>query len=98
MNPMNPMNADTIKLELLRETILACVAAASPNAVTLAIVRLHCRMTGFGGIAETVLLSELDYLLDKGLVANPDKVISPGNRLWKITATGRDVAESKGLA
>jgi hypothetical protein len=36
---------------------------------------------------------ELEYLVEKGLAREVDKVLSPANRSWKITAAGRDHRE-----
>lgn len=37
------------------------------------------------------LEAEIQYLQDKGLVAEITKTLSPENRAFRITATGRDV-------
>lgn len=38
---------------------------------------------------------ELEYLVEKGLVKEIDKRISPSQRAWKITAEGRDYREAQ---
>lgn len=48
------------------------------------------RRYGFTPTVETVA-RELDYCADKGLAATVQRVISPENRYWRITAAGRDL-------
>lgn len=82
------MNAE--ELELLREAILRVLAAnKTPFGVPIEAVRLRVYHLGFS-VDRDQLLPELDYLVDKGLVALKDKTISPEVRAWRITAAGRD--------
>ena len=47
-------------------------------------------MYGFARLTEEQVWREIQYLEDKGQVAGVDKAISPENRVWRITACGRD--------
>jgi hypothetical protein len=60
---------------------------------------LHARAVDEGrtGLAPAAVESEMDYLADKGLVSVPEKLISPENRAWRITAAGRDHLATRGL-
>ena len=43
------------------------------------------------------LETTLQYLVDKGLLVQTASALSAGNRLWRLTASGIDYLESKGL-
>lgn len=48
------------------------------------------RAEGRPSLTQSDLDSELDYLIDKGLITEILKVLSPENKAFRITATGRD--------
>jgi hypothetical protein len=52
---------------------------------------------GFSDLEASTLEPELEYLSDKGLIAEVDKTVSPENRAWKITANGRDFLARKAV-
>ena len=84
-------------LELLREALISCAAASTPNAVTLAIVRMHCRIMGHN-VEDDRLRAELDFLVGSEILQCLDNPLSGVNKSWKITAKGRLFAEEKGLS
>ena len=45
---------------------------------------------GFAGVKISDLEREIVYLQDKGYAVQVAKPISPENRIWRITAEGRD--------
>ncbi len=45
---------------------------------------------GFPSPPTQAVIREIQYLEDKGLIAELFKGISPENRVWRITAEGRD--------
>ena len=45
---------------------------------------------GFVSLRTEQVWREIQYLEDKGQVVRVDKAISPENRVWRITAAGRD--------
>lgn len=82
--------------ELFRENLVAQLAQA--GAIGMTPPQLLVGVRAGGHIAgERELADELDYLAGKGLVALVDKIVSPENRRWKITAAGRDFAAAHGL-
>jgi hypothetical protein len=82
--------------ELFRENLIAQLACAGAIGMKLAGLKLGARAGGHE-ISDKEMVDELDYLEGKGLVAPIDKLISPENRRWKITAAGRDFAAAHGL-
>lgn len=51
---------------------------------------------GFPHLEAATMERELRYLQEKGLVEKVEKVLSPGNSVWRITAQGRDFVETNG--
>ena len=89
------MNA--ARRENLRLLILTAFDASKPFAVGIRELRAGLAIT-FRGIDDTALAAEIDYLVGKGFAAAEGKSISPENKLWKITAEGRDFLATEGLA
>lgn len=52
--------------------------------------KLHVSNFGFENASLEQIQTELDYLAEKQLLAEVQKVLSPESRLWRITAAGRD--------
>lgn len=90
------MNAQT--RELFRQALLVALAGAAPYSVPTGLMKVHAISGGFGKVEDRELELELDYLREKGLAIVDDKLISPENKRWKITATGRDYLAQQGLA
>lgn len=78
------------ELERLRRAILIVLDANQTRfGLTLDALTLHVS-TYFPLIQRQMLEPELNYLCDKGLIAEVEKKLSPENRQWKMTADGRD--------
>lgn len=54
------------------------------------------RSEGRPGLGEGEVALEVEYLEGKGLVHAPQKLVSPENAGWKLTAAGRDYAAMLG--
>jgi hypothetical protein len=77
-------------LELFRVALLRVLALNNTRwGVPVDAVIHHCVQFAFRPTREQVV-AELTYLVDKGLVAEVPRVISPENSCWRITAAGRD--------
>lgn len=82
--------------ELFREELIRILAAIGSPGAKAAYLKVGLRAAGFEP-ADREIDDELDYLAGKGLVTAAEKLISPENRRWKITAAGRDFAAQNGL-
>lgn len=91
------MSSDPSKKAFERQTILLVLEAAGTTPVPIddlqRMLPLKSVRMGF-----TEIEKELDYLLGKGLVQAVTHDLSAGFRRWKLTATGRELLESEGLA
>ena len=84
--------------ELLRQAMLQALVPV-PVGLGLSAPGLRIQVIAVGHtVPEADVAAELQYLADKGLVAPLAKTLSPENRLWRITAEGRDLLASLGLA
>lgn len=83
--------------ELFRHKIVAYLAAAGAAGVKLPRLQVGLQVDGYSA-SNQELADELDYLAGKGLAVQMDKLLSPENPRWKITAAGRDYAATEGLA
>ncbi|MDR2982002.1 MAG: hypothetical protein LBV12_07110 [Puniceicoccales bacterium] len=86
------------ELEIFRKTLLAIFVGAGSLGATIPTLKVQLGIRGFDNPDDVELRNELDYLEEKMLIAQADKLISPENRRWKITASGRDFAALQGLA
>ena len=76
--------------ELMRNAILGILDAnGSKYGVGLGAIAIFLRPLGFRVSADE-LRPEVQYLEDKGFVLPISKLVSPENRVWRITAEGRD--------
>jgi len=82
--------------ELVRARILDQLEAASGFGLGAGVILRGLRCAGFHHLEELHIRRELQYLVDKGLVADVAKRISPEVRRWRITAEGRDLLASGG--
>ena len=78
------------QLEQIRLSVLRYCDAAGQFGLAAPLLLQFVRSEGFRNLTRAQLESELAYLCDKGLLAPVPKEISPENRLWRITAAGRD--------
>ncbi len=91
------MNAE--QREQLRIRLMVLM---SPNGtgfgLPTALLLMHVKMEAWRDLSRDELESELQYLEEKGLVKQPVKMISPENRVWGLTAAGRDFLAVQKLA
>jgi len=83
--------------EIFRDTILRTLKASAGCGLTLATLDVTLRACGFRNFQEADIEADLQYLSDKGFVAEVPKSHSLGNRLWRLTAAGTDDLEKRGL-
>lgn len=89
------MNAD--QREIFRSALLRVLEANHTQfGLTALSLAIHVGAYGFPGQGEDVVRVEVQYLEDKGFAAPVHKNISPENRAWRITATGRDELAQRG--
>lgn len=84
--------------ELLRQGLLQTLAPV-PADVGLGTAALRVQVVKIGlEHTEPEIAAEIQYLVDKGLVAPVAKTLSPELSRWRITAAGRDLLATLGLA
>ncbi len=83
--------------ELFRHNLLKQLDAVAPHSMPLAQLKVGAQIGGFTP-TDAELDAELQYLADKGLVATAEKILSPENKRWRITADGRDHVAANPLA
>jgi hypothetical protein len=84
-------------LEVFRHRIITLLVAAGSIGARVPTLKNGLTAAGYEP-TDTQVADELDYLAGKGLVETKDKLISPENLRWKITANGRDYAAQQGHA
>ena len=83
--------------EIFRETVLRAFKAAAGCGLSLVTLDVTLRACGFRRVETEEIEAEVQYFMDKGLVAEVAKSHSVGNRIWRITAAGTDDLERRGL-
>jgi len=83
--------------ELFRQNLLQQLAAISPGTLPVPALKVGLAIGGFERPTDEAIQAELQYLIDKGLVARPPALISPENGRWRITAAGADYLAERGL-
>lgn len=86
------------KREILRRSILT-VADANLSRYGLSAVAFKLHVSSLGllpDVSVEQIAPELDYLVEKELMTEVAKHLSPENRLWRITAQGRDFLAAGG--
>jgi hypothetical protein len=82
---------NAIERENLRRAILTVADAnLSRYGLSVTAFKLHVSNLGFPEVSLEQLRPEIDYLVEKELMAAVAKHLSPENQLWRITAQGRD--------
>lgn len=78
--------------EQLRLTLLWSLEAGAKLRFGIPTGRLamQARAEGFSAVTSDEVTAELQYLVDKGLVVQVQKEVSPEMTAWRITAAGRD--------
>ena len=80
----------TEQRENIRLSILRYCDSAQGYGLSESLLLQFIRNEGFRTVTLDHLRAELAYLSEKGFIATVPKAISPENKLWRITATGRD--------
>jgi hypothetical protein len=83
---MKPHQRELLRLALLR----VLEANATPYGLGIEALRHLASQFGFLSPESAAVALEVQYLEDKGFVLPVNKVVSPENRAWRITAAGRD--------
>lgn len=80
-----------LELENFRHAILK-VAQANESRFGLGVdaFKLHVAAYGFTSVSAADVRREAEYLADKKLLREVNKTLSPENRVWQLTAEGRD--------
>jgi hypothetical protein len=82
---MNAASRELFRIALLR------VLDANETRWGLAALALAVHVGQYGFTPEkNDVEREMQYLQDKGFADVPSKAVSPENKTWRITATGRD--------
>lgn len=83
---MSAAQREQLRLSLLR------FLAENPTrfGYNAALLLQMARNEGRPELTRAEVEAELQYLTDKDLIVETDKVISPEQRAWRITAAGRD--------
>lgn len=83
---MNPIEREQLRLSLLR------FLEENPTKMGMGagLLLQMARSEGRSELTRAEVLAELQYLSDKGFVADVAKSISPENRCYRITGQGRD--------
>ena len=86
-----------MQAELLRHALLLALEAAAPASITVETLRYGAILAGYT-VDEATILCDLEYLAEKGFAVHEACPIAMGVRRYRLTATGRDYLESRGLA
>jgi hypothetical protein len=87
----------TQQREQARLSLLRYCDSADQYGLAASLLLQFLRNEGFRGLTPAGLDAEILYLADKGFLVMVDKVISPENRAWRITASGRDFLAARNL-
>lgn len=86
------------EIERLRLALLHALVAYAPGKLRLPQLKRAAFLAGHDDATERDLAAALDYLVGKGLVESPAKLLSPENTQWKATAAGVDYAAANPFA
>jgi hypothetical protein len=87
----------TTERELFRNTLLIQLEFASKMGLPIATLVNGAKIAGFP-IDSKDAEKELDYLVDKTFAEETTRAVSPENKRWRITASGRDYLATQGLS
>ncbi len=86
MTPASPEQREQLRLSLMR-----FLDANSANyGLAESLLVQMAKAEGRHWLTADMVAREMDYLGEKTLAATVQKVLSPENRSWRITAHGRD--------
>lgn len=88
---------DPTTTEAFRVCLLQMLREADGMEMPVSRLVMGAKLAGFPAADAKLANGELRYLQDKSLTFSPEKLVSPENREWRITATGRDYLASRGL-
>jgi hypothetical protein len=83
--------------ELVRISLLRYAAAGGPRGVTSSLLMQYVRVEFRKEFSADDLQAEIQYLVDKDMLAPVGKTLSPELTIWRVTATGRDYLAQEGL-
>jgi hypothetical protein len=83
---MKPHQRELLRLALLR----VLETNATSYGLGIEALRHLAAQFGFPSPKPAAVALEIQYLEDKGFVLPVNKVVSPENRAWRISAAGRD--------
>jgi hypothetical protein len=89
------MNAE--QREVFRDLVLRAFKNARGCGLSLVTLETTLKNCGFNRVEAEEMEAEVRYFMDKGFVAEVVKSHSVGNRIWRITASGVDDLERRGL-
>jgi hypothetical protein len=84
-------------LELFRDAILRALKASPTAGLNRGTLEIALRLGGFPPATAQDVEREIQYLIDKGFVAEVLKSHSPANKRWRLTAAGMDDLDLRGL-
>jgi hypothetical protein len=79
-----------------REQVRLSILRYCLRPTSMGLICAYLRAEGFRGIERVQVELEILYLEDKGLLAEADKLVSPENKIYQTTATGRDYLAQQG--
>ena len=81
-----------------REQVRLCILRYCLRPTSTGLICANLRAEGFRDIKRKEVEIEIRYLADKskGLLADQEKLVSPENKIWETTATGRDFLALQG--
>lgn len=83
------MKFTNAQIEIIRVSLLRYIAQGE-GAISTGYLLAFVRAEGFRSFDLTMCRAELQYLADKALIEEVNKLLSPENKHWRITASGRD--------
>lgn len=85
--------------EALQEAILVVLDANHTQfGLNLHGITMWTSRQGFSNLTAAEVEPELEYLKERGLIAEVGKTLEPANRYWKRTGLGRDYLSERGKA
>lgn len=79
-----------------REQVRLCLLRYGQTALSVGLMLSYLRAEGFRRMERAVVEIEVQYLIDKGLMENQTKAVSPEMRAYRTTASGRDYLAEQG--